>query len=67
MQVAIICQHATTEADARIAAALDAELAGDDDEQATDESGPDDYDGGAGHSFRPDEEERCGVPVSDRE
>jgi integrase len=46
MQAAIIYQHATTEADARIAAALDAALSGGDD-QAADETGPDD-DGEAG-------------------
>jgi hypothetical protein len=48
MEAAIIYQHATTEADARIAAALDAELSGDDEDQADDEAGPDDDDGAAG-------------------
>jgi integrase len=48
MQAAIIYQHATTEADARIAAALDAELSGDGEDQADDEAGPDDDDGAAG-------------------
>lgn len=45
VRAAILYQHATTEADARIAAALDAELTGDDD-QAAGESGPDDDDDG---------------------
>jgi hypothetical protein len=45
MQAAIIYQHATTEADARIAAALDAELSAGDDVQAADEAGPDDQPG----------------------
>jgi hypothetical protein len=45
MQAAIICRHPTTEADARIAAALDAELSAGDDDQAADETGPDDQPG----------------------
>jgi integrase len=53
MQAAIIYQHATTEADARIAAALDVALSGDDDDQATDERGQDDDDDGAAGSLVP--------------
>jgi hypothetical protein len=49
VRAAIIYQHATTEADARIAATLEAELSGDDEDQADDEGGPDeDEDGAAG-------------------
>ena len=49
MRAAIIYQHASAEADARIAAALEAELSGDHEDQADDEAGPDeDEDGGAG-------------------
>lgn len=53
MEAAIIYQHATTEADARIAAALDAELSGDDEDQADDEAGPDDDDDGAAGALVP--------------
>ena len=42
VRAAIIYQHATTEADTRIAATLEAELLADDDDQ------PDDDDGAAG-------------------
>jgi hypothetical protein len=49
VRAAIIYQHASAEADARIAAALEAELSGDHEDQADDEAGPDeDEDGGAG-------------------
>jgi hypothetical protein len=48
VRAAIIYQHAGAEADARIAAALEAELSGDHEDQADDEAGPDeDEDGGA--------------------
>jgi integrase len=40
VRAAIIYQHATTEADARIAATLEAELVADDDDQADDDDGP---------------------------
>lgn len=46
VRAAIIYQHATTEADARIAAALDAELASE--PAGDDRSGDDDDDGTAG-------------------
>jgi len=41
VRAAIIYQHATTEADARIAATLEAELVADDDDQADDDDGAD--------------------------
>ncbi|HET6951771.1 MAG TPA: hypothetical protein VFI47_15425 [Acidimicrobiales bacterium] len=48
VRAAIICQHATTEADARIAAALEAALAGDEDRAPNDADDPGDDDGAAG-------------------
>jgi integrase len=53
VRAAIIYQHATTEADARIAAALEAELSGDDEDQADDEVGPDEDEDGAAGAFVP--------------
>jgi integrase len=48
VRAAIIYQHATTEADARIAATLEAELTAGDDGQAVDEDDSDDDDGASG-------------------
>lgn len=53
VRAAIIYQHATTEADARIAAALEAELSGDDEGQADDDAGPGDDDDGAAGALVP--------------
>jgi integrase len=53
MQAAILYQHATTEADARITAALDAELAAAGDDQAGDETGADDDDDGTAGALVP--------------
>jgi hypothetical protein len=47
VRAAIICEHATTEAGARVAEALEAEWAGQSD-QADEDEGPDDDDGAAG-------------------
>lgn len=47
VRAAIIYQHATTEADARIATSLEASLTATDDGQADDGDGPDDDDDGA--------------------
>ncbi len=54
VRAAIIYQHATTEADARIAATLEAELTTDDDDgQAPDADCPDDDDDGTAGALVP--------------
>jgi hypothetical protein len=54
VRAAIICQHATTEADARIAAALEAALAGGEDQADEDDEDQGDEDDGLAETADPE-------------